>query len=71
VITGCVYKVFLVDHGLPVQVGSSAIRKLPAVWNNFDFQAFKLVLCGIIPTTVGIDYQDMKMKREYVYHDMN
>jgi len=61
---GYVYKVFLVDHGLPVQVRSSAIRKLPAAWNNMDFQAFQVVLYGVVPTTVEVDYQDMKMKRK-------
>lgn len=71
VTNGYVYKVFLVDHGLPVKVRSSVIRRLPLEWNNLDYQAFQVVLYGILPTTVEMDYQDMKMKREYVYHDIN
>jgi hypothetical protein len=60
---GCVYKVFLVDHGLSLKVRSSAIRKLPVAWNNLDYQAFQVVLYGVLPTTVEMDYDDMKMKR--------
>lgn len=61
---GNVYKVFLVDHGLSVQVCSSAIRKLPVAWNSLDYQAFQIVLYGVLPTTVQMDYDDMRMKRE-------
>jgi hypothetical protein len=61
---GYVYKVFLVDKGLSVQVRSSAIRKLPSAWNDLDYQAFQVVLYGILPTTVDMDYKDMKMKRK-------
>jgi hypothetical protein len=68
---GYVYKLFLVDHGVPVQVPSSAIRRLPATCNDLDFQAFQVELYGIMPTTVEMDYTDMKMKREYVYCGIN
>jgi hypothetical protein len=61
---GSVYKVFLVDHGLSVQVRSSATRKLPVAWNSLDYQAFQVVLYGVLPTTVEMDYDDMKMKRK-------
>lgn len=61
---GDVYKVFLVDHGLSVKVRSSAIRKLPVAWNNLDYQAFQVVLYGVLPTTVEMDYEEMKMKRK-------
>jgi len=61
---GCTYKVFLVDHGLSVQVCSSAIRKLPVAWNSLDYQAFQVVLYGVLPTTVEMDYEAMKMKRK-------
>lgn len=60
---GYVYKVFLVDYGLSVEVRSSAIRKLPSVWDGLDYQSFQVVLYGILPTTVEMDYKDMKMKR--------
>jgi hypothetical protein len=61
---GYVYKVFLVDHGLSVQVCSSTIRKLPVAWNSLEYQAFQAVLYGVLPTTVEMDYEDMKMKRK-------
>jgi len=61
---GCAYKVFLVDHGLSVQVCSSAVRKLPVAWNSLDYQAFQVVLYGVLPTTVEMDYEAMEMKRK-------
>lgn len=61
---GSAYKVFLVDHGLSVQVCSSAIRKLPVAWNNLDYQAFQVALYGVLPTTVEMDYEAMKMERK-------
>jgi hypothetical protein len=60
---GYVYKVFLVDYGLSIKVRSSAIRKLPSAWVDLDYQSFQVVLYGILPTTVEMDYKDMKMKR--------
>jgi hypothetical protein len=32
-------------------------------WNNLDYQAFQVVLYGVLPTTVEMDYDDMKIKR--------
>ncbi|XP_069700482.1 putative ATP-dependent RNA helicase TDRD12 [Periplaneta americana] len=61
---GFVYDVFLVDHGQSLQVRSSAIRELPGTCRSLDYQAFQIVLYGIVPTTVEMDYDDMKMKRK-------
>jgi hypothetical protein len=62
-VKGYLYKVFLVDYGLSIKVPSSAIRKLPAAWADLDYQSFQVVLYGIFPTTVEMDYNDMKMRR--------
>jgi hypothetical protein len=61
---GRAYKVFLVDYGVSVEVCSSSIRKLPAALNSLDYQAFQVVLYGVVPTTVGMDYRRSKMERE-------
>jgi hypothetical protein len=53
-----------VDYGLSIKVRSSAIRKLPSAFDDLDYQSFKVVLYGIIPTTFEMDYRDMKMKRK-------
>ena len=56
------YKVFLVDHGVPLQVCSSSIQQLPDFFKSLRYQAVQLVLHGVIPVAREIAYEFAKTK---------
>uniref|UniRef100_A0AAU7J931 RNA helicase n=1 Tax=Locusta migratoria TaxID=7004 RepID=A0AAU7J931_LOCMI len=58
-----IYRVFLVDYGTSIDVKNGAIKELPPEMKKLKPQAYQIELYGIVPTTVDLDYNVMKMKR--------
>ncbi|XP_047108037.1 putative ATP-dependent RNA helicase TDRD12 [Schistocerca piceifrons] len=60
---GYIYRVFLVDYGISIDVRNGAIKELPREMMRLKPQAYQIELYGVVPTTVDLDYNVMKMKR--------
>ncbi|KAJ9589012.1 hypothetical protein L9F63_017707, partial [Diploptera punctata] len=66
--SGFMYKVFLVDHGVPMRIHNSSMQELHSSFQSLNYQALHFVLYGVLPVTRQLQFENTDVHTQVMNH---